>query len=50
MEIRFSEHARLGMEKPYTVSNNKTGSWLWLGSWTPYGQIQTKIEESRENH
>ena len=24
-----------------TVSKNKTGSWLWLRSWTPYCQIQT---------
>ena len=23
------------------VSKNKTGSWLWLRSWTPYCQIQT---------
>ena len=37
------------MEKLYTVSTNKTGSWLWLRSWTPYCQIQTKIEESREH-
>ena len=29
------------MEKLYTVSKNKTGSWLWLSSWTPYCQIQT---------
>ena len=29
------------MEKLYTVSKNKTGSWLWLGSRTPYYQIQT---------
>ena len=29
------------MEKLYTVSKNKTGSWLWLRSWTPYSQIQT---------
>ena len=29
------------MEKPYTVSRNKTGSWLWLRSWAPYCQIQT---------
>ena len=29
------------MEKLYTVSKNRTGSWLWLGSWTPYSQIQT---------
>ena len=33
------------MEKFYTVSKNKTGSWLWLRSWTPYCQIQTKIEK-----
>ena len=29
------------MEKVYTVSKNKTWSWLWLRSWTPYCQIQT---------
>ena len=29
------------IEKLYTVSKNKTGSWLWLRSWTPYCQIQT---------
>ena len=29
------------IEKFYTVSKNKTGSWLWLRSWTPYCQIQT---------
>ena len=28
-------------EKLYTVSKNKSGSWLWLGSWTSYCQIQT---------
>ena len=28
-------------EKLYTVRKNKTGSWLWLRSWTPYCQIQT---------
>ena len=37
------------MEKLYTVNKNKTRSWLWLRSWTPYYQIQTHIEESREN-
>ena len=37
-------------EKLYTVSKNKTRSWLWLRSWTPYCQIQTEIEESRVNH
>ena len=29
------------MEKLYTASKNKTGSWLWLRSWTAYCQIQT---------
>ena len=29
------------MEKLCTVSKNKTRSWLWLRSWTPYHQIQT---------
>ena len=29
------------MEKLYTVSKNKTRSWMWLRSWTPYCQIQT---------
>ena len=37
------------MEKLYTVSKNKTGSWLWLRLWTPYCQIQTETEECREN-
>ena len=38
------------MKKLYTVSKNKTRSWLWLKSWIPYWQIQTYIEESGENH
>ena len=38
------------MEKLYTVSKNKTRSWLWLRSGTPYCQIQTYIEESGKNH
>ena len=29
------------MEKLYTANKNKTRSWLWLRSWTPYYQIQT---------
>ena len=29
------------METLYTVSKNKTRSWLWLRPWTPYCQIQT---------
>ena len=28
------------MEKLYTVNKNKTRSWLWLRSWTPYCQIK----------
>ena len=35
--------------KLYTVSQNETRSWLWLWSWAAYCQIQTEIEESREN-
>ena len=35
------------MEQLYTVSKNKTGSWLWQGSWTPYCQIQTERKERR---
>ena len=44
----YSLHPK--MEKLYTVSENKTWSWLWLRSWTPYCQIQTEIEESKDNH
>ena len=33
------------MGKLYTVSKNKTRSWLWLRSWTPYWQIETAIEK-----
>ena len=36
------------METFYTVSKNKTGSWLWHRPWTTYWQIQTEIEKSRE--
>ena len=28
----------------------QVSSWLWLRSSIPYYQIQTEIEESRENH
>ena len=31
------------MEKLYTVSKKKTGSWLWLRTRNPYCQIQTEI-------
>ena len=32
---------QLKMEKLYTISKNKTWSWLWLRSWAPYCKIQT---------
>ena len=31
----------LKMQKLYRVSKNKTRSWLWLRSWTPYCKIET---------
>ena len=31
------------VKKLYTVSKNKTRSWLWLRSWTPYCKIQIYI-------
>ena len=49
-EIRLIIFFAPKMEKFYTVSKNKTGSWLWFRSWTAYLQIQTEIEESVENH
>ena len=33
------------MEKLYTVNKNKTRSWLWLRSGTPYCQIQLKLKK-----
>ena len=38
------------MEKLYTVNKNKTRSWLWLTSWTPYCQIdRLKLEKVGKN-
>ena len=37
------------MQKLYLVSKNKTGSWLGSDHGTPYFQIQTLIEGSKEN-
>ena len=31
------------MEKFYTVRKNKTRSWLWLRSWTPYAKFRLKL-------
>ena len=39
-KIRLIIFLQTKMEKHYTVSKNKTRSWLWLRSWTPYYQIQ----------
>ena len=36
------------MEKLYTVNRNKTRSWLWLRSWTPYCKIQTNWRKHRK--
>ena len=33
------------MEKLFTVRTNKTGSWLWLRSWTPYGKFRLKLKK-----
>ena len=33
------------MEILYTVSKNKTGSCLWLGSWTPYCKFVLKLKK-----
>ena len=33
------------MEKLYTVSKNKTRSWLWLRAWTPYCQVRLKLKK-----
>ena len=38
------------MMKLYTISKNKTGSWLWHRAWNPYCKMQTQVEESRENY
>ena len=39
--IPKSDSLQPKMEKLYTVSKNKTWSWLWLRSWIAYCQIQT---------
>ena len=33
------------MEKLYTFSKNKTGSWLQLRSWTPYCKFRLKLKK-----
>ena len=41
VEIKLITFLQLKMEKLYTVSKNKTRSWLWLGSSVSYCKIQT---------
>ena len=36
------------MEKLYTVSKNKTGSWLWLRSWTPFAKFTFILKKVRK--
>ena len=37
------------METLHTVSKNKTGSWLWLKSWTPYdSKFRLKLKKVGE--
>ena len=33
------------MEKLYTVRKNKTGSWLWIRSWTPIAKFRLKLKK-----
>ena len=33
------------MEKLYTVNTNKTGSWLWLRSWTLFDKLRLKLKK-----
>ena len=35
----------LQLERLYTVSKNKTGSWVWLRSGTPYCQFRLKLKK-----
>ena len=36
---------QLKMEKLYTVSKNKTRSWLWLRSWTLIAKFRLKLKK-----
>ena len=33
------------MEKLYTVSKNKTGSWLWFRSWAHFAKFRLKLKK-----
>ena len=36
---------QLKMEKLFTVSKNKSSSWLWLRSWTPYTKFRLELNK-----
>ena len=44
-KIRLIIFFKSNMEKLYTVSKNKTSSWLCLRSWTPYCQNRLKLKK-----
>ena len=33
------------MERLYAVNKNRTGSWLWLRSWTPIAKLRLKLKK-----
>ena len=39
----------LEIQKIYAASKNKTGSWLWLRSWTPYCKFRLKLKKVGKN-
>ena len=47
-EIRLITFFQPKMEKLYTVSKNKTRSWLWFGSWTPSCQIHNDLKKVKK--
>ena len=45
LKLDWSYSLQPKMEKLYTVSKNKTGSWLWPRSWTPYCKFKLKLKK-----
>ena len=44
-EIKLIIFFAAKMQKLYTVSKNKTWSWLWLRSWAPYTKFRLKLKK-----
>ena len=44
-KIRLFIFLAAKMEKFYTVSKNKTRSWLWLRSWIPIAKFRLKLKK-----